>query len=356
MKNSGLACLIYLNAAPPNYRAAFVSERAFTAEKMSISTETGPKWFSRGSAELGFRYFASDSGPIECLVYEKGEIVARVPAIQTPYQLRFDGIWLSYYHPVACEWVVIASFWNFSSVSRAFLPDLRIATLLARIESTCGLPSEAIECKRCNAFAVIRKNTLYSEFSTCMPCLKNKLFGLGDEWCGLVYEAHGDRIYYNLIVRDELRYYGPVHSTWAHFELENGQLYAREAPGKERFLVEKFWDIDGTRDTGFDNYKEAEQLAVIGKQVPFRCVFCRNYFHGSGNVHNKVCKRCVISDPTMAVNGTFACITCRKNPGAVAFLPCRHVALCVCCFAKDQATNCPLCSKTVMNAVKIAFY
>jgi len=326
-------------------------------KKMSIETETGLKWFSRGNAELGFRHFASDSGPIECLVYEKGEIIARVPAIQTPYQLRLDGIWLNFYHPVACEWFVIATFWNFSSVSRAFLPDLRIATLLARIESTCGKPSEAIECKRCNAFAVVRKDTLYSEFSTCIPCLKDKLFGLGDEWCGIVYQTQGDVIYYSLIVHSELRYSGPVHSSWALFELEDGQLYAREAPGKERFLVEEFWDIDGARDTGFDNYKEAEQLAVIGKKVPFRCVFCRNYFHGSGNVHNKVCKRCLcVSQPTVTVKGTFRCIICNESPCAVAFLPCRHVALCVFCFATDQARNCPLCSKTVMNAVKIAFH
>ena len=307
-----------------------------------------------GDPELGFIWAHSESGQIECHIYEKRELVAKVPVIPTTYPLRFDGNWLRFFHPIACQWYITTGFWNITSMHRAVLPNMKLTTLLAQIFTNFGYPSLAIVCKQCKAVAIIRKDTLCSEFSTCQPCLKQDSFGLGDEWCGMIYHMVDGVIYYTFAFHGEQQWSGPVHSSWAQFDLENGRLYVTN--GGVRVLVEKFWDLDGTRDTGFTDPKEALLLSKIGNQEAFRCAFCNNYFHTapSEKRRNMSCKRCISAPNLPATNFQTACVVCKKNSIEVLLLPCKHAATCIKCFVINNVEKCPKCNDWVQHVNKIA--
>lgn len=127
--------------------------------------------FSMGNEELGLTYTNEDGKPV-CVIYEHGQIAAKVPVELAGYVFEVHGFKLFWHDRGSGNWSETERFWSFCHEAPSGLTNWKAAQLIARIESVY-LSFEVVPllCKQCKFITTVGPQSTCALKGKCTACI-----------------------------------------------------------------------------------------------------------------------------------------------------------------------------------------
>jgi hypothetical protein len=129
--------------------------------------------FSMGNEKLGLKYENEDGKPV-CVIYEEGQIAAKVPVVLPPFIFEVHNSKLFWHDIGSGDWLETNRFWGFSTEYPEALTDWKAAVLIARIEGSLTLTDRVpVRCRKCKFISIVGDQSNCAHREKCILCIKS---------------------------------------------------------------------------------------------------------------------------------------------------------------------------------------